>query len=197
MAKSTRILLSYIKARLLPIKPERSYEDWVVNRFGRVLFDTFFKSYTEKVWGMPTNAISADWAAQRIKGLSLVEAVLSAFKKPGKGEVVKTLIEEFHYPRLGPGQMWEAARDKIRGLGGAVHMDRRVVRIDHDGSSVTSVLARDASGKLRLDALARPEFDAYQGVLGHFHVQTNKTDPGPAFQWDLLIDGARSQMGLK
>lgn len=151
MIRSARILASYLHARLRPIRPERSYEDWVVNRFGRVLFETFFKSYTEKVWGMPTHAISADWAAQRIKGLSLIEAVLSAFKwssRPGQGEVVKTLIEEFHYPRLGPGQMWETARDKIREMGGGVHMDRRVVRIDHDGTAVQAVVAKDAAGRM-------------------------------------------------
>ena len=75
--RSTRILASYIKARLRPIRPERSFEDWVVNRFGRILFEIFFKTYTEKLWGMPTHTISADWAAQRIKGLSLVKAVVS------------------------------------------------------------------------------------------------------------------------
>ncbi|WP_197490774.1 NAD(P)/FAD-dependent oxidoreductase [Planctomyces sp. SH-PL62] len=150
VTRSARILLSYLKARLRPIRPERSFEDWVVNRFGRVLFETFFKSYTEKVWGMPTNAISADWAAQRIKGLSLVRAVFGALRGglgSRDGEVIKTLIEEFHYPRLGPGQMWESARDRIRTLGGSVDMDRRVVQIDHDGSSVTAVVARDAAGR--------------------------------------------------
>ena len=148
--RAARILLSYLKARLRPIKPERSFEDWVVNRFGRVLFETFFKSYTEKVWGLPTNAISADWAAQRIKGLSLVQAVFGALKGglgSRKGEVIKTLIEEFYYPRLGPGQMWETARDRIRSMGGSIHMDRRVVRIDHDGSAVNAVVARDAAGR--------------------------------------------------
>src|SRR4051794_17086850 len=148
--RSTRILLSYLRARLNPIRPERSFEDWVVNRFGRELFNTFFKSYTEKVWGMPTSTISADWAAQRIKGLSLTNAVLSALtggRKSRKGEVIKTLIDEFQYPRLGPGQMWEAARDRIRGQGGAVHLDRRVVTIEHDGTAVTSFLARDSGGR--------------------------------------------------
>ncbi len=148
---SSRILLSYIKARLKPIQPERSFEDWVVNRFGRMLFEIFFKTYTEKVWGMPTNEISADWAAQRIKGLSLVGAVMNAlfapFKK-GKGEVIKTLIDQFHYPRLGPGQMWEAARDRIVKAGGGVHMDRKAVSIEHDGTAVTSVLAQDGQGRL-------------------------------------------------
>jgi len=148
--RSMRILHSYLTARICPIQPERTFEDWVVNRFGRELFKTFFKSYTEKVWGMPTSEISADWAAQRIKGLSLTGAVLNAFLgglKPGKGEVIKTLIDEFQYPRLGPGQMWEAARDRIRTQGGAVHLDRKVVKIEHDGSAVTAFVATDSQGR--------------------------------------------------
>jgi protoporphyrinogen oxidase len=150
LVRSFRIVASYIQAQLRPIKPERSLEDWVVNRFGRKLFEIFFKSYTEKVWGMPTTTISADWAAQRIKDLSLVRAVTSAlFGKLGRnrGAVIKTLIEEFQYPRLGPGQMWEVARDRIRAQGGAVHLDRRVVRIEHDGERVTSFLAIDGDGR--------------------------------------------------
>jgi protoporphyrinogen oxidase len=149
--RSARILASYLKARLAPIRPEKSFEDWVVNRFGRLFFEIFFKTYTEKVWGMPTNTITADWAAQRIQGLSLTKAVAHALfgarKKRGKG-VVKTLIDRFQYPRLGPGQMWEAARDKIVAAGGAVHMDRRVERIEHDGSAVTAFIARDSRGRL-------------------------------------------------
>jgi protoporphyrinogen oxidase len=148
--RSLRIMASYVQARLRPIRPERSLEDWVVNRFGRLLFEIFFKTYTEKVWGMPTSTISADWAAQRIKGLSLVGAVWNALfgKGKNKGAVIKTLIDEFQYPRLGPGQMWEAARDRIAASGGAVHLDRRVVRIEHDGSSVTALVARDSQGRL-------------------------------------------------
>ena len=149
--RSARILLSYLRARARPIRPERSFEDWIVNRFGRVLFETFFKSYTEKVWGMPTSEISADWAAQRIKGLSLVGAVWNALTGgfgSKRGEVVKTLIDQFQYPRLGPGQMWETARDHIRSLGGAVHLDRRVVQIEHDGTAVQSLVARDETGRL-------------------------------------------------
>ena len=140
---------SYFKARLRPIRPERSVEDWVVNRFGRMLFTIFFKTYTEKVWGIPTSEISADWAAQRIKGLSLTRAVLNALlgAPRSKSEVVKTLIDRFEYPRLGPGQMWEAARDRVRAAGGAVHMDRRVVRIEHDGSVVHAFVAVDSQGR--------------------------------------------------
>jgi protoporphyrinogen oxidase len=152
--RAAKILASYVKARLRPIRPERSFEDWVVNRFGRVLFEIFFKTYTEKVWGMPTDTISADWAAQRIKGLSLTRAVASALfggfgKGRGKknGEVIKTLIDSFQYPRLGPGQMWETARDRVVGQGGAVVNDRRVVRVEHDGRSVTAFVAADAAGR--------------------------------------------------
>jgi len=150
MVRSIRIVSSYIKARLAPIRPERSVEDWVVNRFGRELFGIFFKSYTEKVWGMPTSAISADWAAQRIKDLSLTRAVAAAifgFVGKRRGEVIKTLIDEFHYPRLGPGQMWEVARDKIRDQGGAVHLDRRVIEVEHNGSAIVSFLAVDRQGR--------------------------------------------------
>ncbi|MHB1558665.1 MAG: NAD(P)/FAD-dependent oxidoreductase [Isosphaeraceae bacterium] len=149
--RACRIVASYLKARAMPIRPERSFEDWVVNRFGRVLFEIFFKSYSEKLWGMPTNAISADWAAQRIKDLDLVRAVTAALfggLRSRKGEVIKTLIDRFEYPRLGPGQMWETARDRVRDQGGAVHLDRKVVSIEHDGSAVTAMVATDASGKL-------------------------------------------------
>jgi protoporphyrinogen oxidase len=151
--RSARIVASYARARLRPIRPERSVEDWVVNRFGRVLFEIFFRTYTEKVWGMSTSEITADWAAQRIKGLSLTSAVWNALfgrlgPSKGKGEIIKTLIDSFQYPRLGPGQMWEAARELVRGRGGAVHHDRRVVRVEHDGDAVTAFVARDAQGRL-------------------------------------------------
>lgn len=150
--RSVQCVASYFKARLRPIHPERSVEDWVVNRFGRSLFTIFFKTYTEKVWGMPTSEISADWAAQRIKGLSLIGAMVNAlfggWAKRRKREIVKTLIETFQYPRLGPGQMWETARDRINEAGGAVHMDRRVVRIEHDGTNVQAFIARDSEGRL-------------------------------------------------
>ena len=129
-------------ARLRPIQPERSFEDWTVNRFGRLLFEMFFKTYTEKVWGMSTKEITAEWAAQRIKGLNLTKTVLNALfgkRANGKGEVIKTLIDSFQYPRLGPGQMWEAAREKVRDGGNAVHHDARVARVEHDGSAVTRI----------------------------------------------------------
>ncbi len=149
--RAARILLSYVMARLRPIRPERSFEDWTVNRFGRLLFEMFFKTYTEKVWGMSTKEISADWAAQRIKGLNLTKTVLNALiggKGKRNGEVIKTLIDSFQYPRLGPGQMWEAAREKVRAGGNVVQHDARVTRIEHAHSSVTAYVTASSTGKL-------------------------------------------------
>ncbi|MFO0958502.1 MAG: NAD(P)/FAD-dependent oxidoreductase [Isosphaeraceae bacterium] len=147
---SLRCGFSYLRASLFPIKPEVSFEDWVVNRFGRALFETFFKTYTEKVWGMPTSTISADWAAQRIKGLNafraLADALLGGLRRK-KGEVIKTLIDRFQYPRLGPGQMWEACRDRIVERGGTVRMDQRVIRIEHDNSSIRAFVTGDSDGR--------------------------------------------------
>src|SRR5690348_10818710 len=111
---SARCVLSYLWGRRFPVKPEKSFEDWVSNRFGKRLFNIFFKTYTEKVWGIPCSEISADWASQRIKGLSLKDAVLNAFRGNSKdGAVIKTLIDSFEYPRLGPGMMWERTRDDL------------------------------------------------------------------------------------
>src|SRR5438045_5877505 len=100
-------LTSYARARLQPIKNPRTLEDWVRNQFGWRLFNIFFKTYTEKVWGISTKELSADWAAQRIKGLNLLTAMKQAVLHQREGAVIKTLIDTFRYPRLGPGQMWE------------------------------------------------------------------------------------------
>jgi protoporphyrinogen oxidase len=145
---SIACVLSYGWAKLFPKKPEVSFEDWVSNRFGKRLFRIFFKTYTEKVWGIPTNKLSADWAAQRIKGLSLLKAIQNAFRGPAKaGEaVIKTLVDTFDYPRLGPGQMWERAAADVRSLGGRIEMGARVVRISHQAGRVTSVEAERGDG---------------------------------------------------
>ena len=127
---------SYAKARLVPIDQPKSFQDWVINRFGERLFRIFFKTYTEKVWGMPCSEISADWAAQRIKGLSLSTALLSALRgHDAEAPVVKTLIETFRYPRLGPGMMWDAAASRVRQLGGQVRLGRLVTGLELDTRS--------------------------------------------------------------
>ena len=141
------ILISYIRARLSPIKPETTFAQWVTNRFGKRLFQIFFKSYTEKVWGISCDEISADWAAQRIKGLSLREAILSAFQGKKAKPTATTLIRNFFYPRLGPGQMWETATSKITALGGKVLLDRRVQTIHWDETGVTHVTGTNQQGE--------------------------------------------------
>jgi protoporphyrinogen oxidase len=126
--EAARCVVSYAKARLWPVTPVRSFQDWVTNAFGDRLFSIFFKTYTEKVWGMDCREISADWAAQRIRGLSLSKAVLSAFaRRPSnRHATVKTLINTFRYPRLGPGMMWDAAAAKAEAAGARLLQGRRV-----------------------------------------------------------------------
>jgi protoporphyrinogen oxidase len=137
---SVAVLASYARAQLHPIDPERSFEDWICNRFGRRLFDMFFKSYTEKVWGMPCGEIGAEWAAQRIKGLSLWTAVRSMLHASGSAHIT-SLVHEFEYPRLGPGMMWETCRDRVTAGGGEVRLGMPVTAIQHDGCRVTAVVA--------------------------------------------------------
>jgi len=138
MIESVRILISYLHAQITPSPVEETFEQWVSNRFGKRLFNMFFKSYTEKVWGIPTNKIRADWAAQRIKDLSIKTILLNAIRNNGK---IKTLINRFYYPRLGPGMMWDRVRDLIVAGGGTVRMNTRVERIrynDHMSCIITS-----------------------------------------------------------
>jgi protoporphyrinogen oxidase len=133
-AEVARSGASYAAAHLRPRPEAETFEDWVSQRFGRRLFELFFRSYTEKVWGVPTSEIRAEWAAQRIRGLSLWRAARSAIGAGG-GEV-RSLIEEFHYPRLGPGQMWERMASEIERLGGEVVLNRPVtgIRTRDDGT---------------------------------------------------------------
>src|SRR5207245_746819 len=148
--RSALCVLSWMKARLFPVRNPRNFEDWVSNQFGKRLFNTFFKSYTEKVWGMSCKEISADWAAQRIKGLSLRTAIWNALapKKPQQnGAVIKTLLDTFRYPRRGPGMMWEACAVKIRALGGDIEMGQRVNQCSYDDAAGLWTLTHtDAQG---------------------------------------------------
>lgn len=146
LLNSTQIVLSYARSQLFPYPQEESFEEWVSNRFGRRLYEIFFKTYTEKVWGIPCSELKAEWAAQRIKGLSLPTAVRNALFKP-RGQTVKTLIEEFEYPRYGPGMLWARARKMVEEAGSEVSLDSEVVRLSvaaDDGrlqvSSVTALV---------------------------------------------------------
>ena len=134
-----RIIGSYIKWKIRPKKQEETFEEWVINRFGGRLYMHFFHSYTRKVWGIPPSEIRADWAAQRIKNLSLPKAVWNAIS--GANDTA-SLIEEFQYPRLGPGMMWEKTRDLVEQKGGTVQMRSEVVKVNRDGNRVTSIDVR-------------------------------------------------------
>jgi protoporphyrinogen oxidase len=144
LIRSAACLLSFAYAKAFPIKNPRNFHEWVRNQFGEKLFSIFFKTYTEKVWGMSCEEISADWAAQRIKGLDLGVAIKTALKrallpkrsaKAGNGAVVKTLIEGFQYPRKGPGMMWEAAARKITERGGKLLMGRELMGLAFNSES--------------------------------------------------------------
>jgi protoporphyrinogen oxidase len=150
--ESTRCMMSYGWAKVRPHPDPKSFEDWVSNHFGKRLFSIFFKTYTEKVWGMSCKEISADWAAQRIKGLSLATAVRNALlpqRKPkDRSAVVKTLIDTFRYPRRGPGMMWERCAAEVRRMGGRVHMARRVSGCCYDaGAGEWTVTAITPAGE--------------------------------------------------
>lgn len=142
-----RIIGSYVRWHLFPYREEVTFEQWVTNRFGKRLFETFFKSYTEKVWGIPCSELKAEWAAQRIKDLSLKTAITAMFLKPQ--ETIKTLIEEFDYPRRGPGMLWTAVQDRINERGGQVQLNSNVVRIHRQGQRITGVTV-EQDGRTRL-----------------------------------------------
>ncbi len=154
--RTLRVGTSYLLSRVRQITPEKSLEDFLINRFGRQLYLTFFKSYTEKVWGTPCEDISAEWGAQRIKGLSLTTAIKHFVKKTfaGKpsGDLAQkgtdtSLIERFMYPKFGPGQLWEHVADLIREQGGEIHMGWKVAAIHCEGSRVVSVDAVNSQGE--------------------------------------------------
>ena len=136
--ESIRIALSYLRWQVSPHRREESFEQWVTNRFGKRLFEIFFKSYTEKVWGISCSELKAEWAAQRIKDLSLKTVLLSMFIRPKK--TIKTLIDQFDYPRRGPGMMWNAVKDRIESRGGEVRINTGVIRIHRNGNGIESVV---------------------------------------------------------
>ena len=148
--EALRCVASYARARLQPIKDPRSLEEWVRNQFGWRLYSIFFKTYTEKVWGISTKELSADWAAQRIKSLDLWLVIRSALLPHGRptkrGEVVTTLIDSFRYPRQGPGQMWERVADLCREKGYPVLFGRSIAKVNHHRGRVRSVVVGAPSG---------------------------------------------------
>ena len=135
-----------------PYPVEDNFEQWVTNRFGKRLYEIFFKTYTEKVWGIPCTEIRAEWAAQRIQGLSLARAILTATPLTRRSTAIRTLIHEFWYPRLGPGQMWERCRDRVEAMGGVVLMRHAARTIELRDGRAVAVRARTPSGDRRFEA---------------------------------------------
>ena len=140
VGRSVSVMLSYLRAQLFPHRPEETFEHWVTNRFGRQLFEMFFKTYTEKVWGISCSELKADWAAQRIKDLSLRSAILGMLVSPGTR--IRTLIASFLYPRRGPGQMWEAFQRDIESRGGEVWLNTEVIGLEREDQTINSVTLR-------------------------------------------------------
>ncbi len=146
--EATSCLLSYLRVSRQAPEPVRSFEDWVVRAFGRRLYEIFFRSYTEKVWGVPCAEISADWAAQRIRGLSLLSLMRSLL--PGRargGAVVKTLTDHFRYPPHGPGEVWERVTEIIKSKGGEVRMGERVMAVECKAGRTTSITTESTNGR--------------------------------------------------
>ena len=150
---SARVLASYAKAQLSPALPEDTFDRWVSNRFGSRLFEIFFKTYTEKVWGIPCNEIMAEWAAQRIKGLSLLTAVKNALfpQRPSDSStVIKTLIDAFDYPERGPGMMWERVAEIVQEKGSDVQLGRRVERLRWEPGRMIAVETDGREGRVEV-----------------------------------------------
>jgi len=158
LSATMRIGFSYLFAQVLPIKPEKSLQDFIVNRFGRELYATFFRDYTEKVWGVPCDEISAEWGAQRIKGLSLIGMVSNAFSAIFRSSSIDqksietSLIEQFLYPKHGPGQMWQRVAEKVQAAGGEVQFGTRVVGLNKTGDRISSLVVEMDEGKREIEA---------------------------------------------
>ena len=152
--EAIRCVASYAWARIRPPKRQDMYEGWLVARFGSRLYHHFFKTYTEKVWGHPPAEMPADWAAQRVKNLSLASAVVNALLPKRNQKDITSLIEEFQYPRLGPGMMWERCRDLVEAQGTKVSMNTRVEKIRHAGGQVEAVVASHQGGLTEYPASA-------------------------------------------
>jgi protoporphyrinogen oxidase len=149
--EAVRIVASYLRAQIHRDRDERTFEQWVTNRFGRRLFEIFFESYTEKIWGIPCSEIDADWAAQRIKNLDVSVLIKNALLGPAaraRGQRVTSLIDRFHYPRHGPGQLWEACAERLGKRGVEVRTRARVERICHDGRRVHAVTLRHSDSRV-------------------------------------------------
>ena len=148
-----KIGCSYMKALAFPIKDEKSLEDFMINRFGRELYLTFFKDYTEKLWGIDCNKISAEWGAQRIKGISILKVIKQIFTSitgKKKGVVETSFIESFFYPKFGPGHMWQSVADLVTEKGGQINLNEKVTKVVKKENKITAIETTDTNGNTRL-----------------------------------------------
>ncbi len=147
--ESTACIFSYLRSHFAPAKDVKTFEDWVTRAFGRRLYEIFFKTYTEKVWGIPCSSISADWAAQRIRGLSVPALIKAALRWPsGKdAPIIKTLIDHFRYPARGPGEMWETMASRIVAMGAKLKMGERAIAIERKSGQIIQIVTEDQSSK--------------------------------------------------
>lgn len=152
LIESLRCFLSYAWVHIRPPRDQSSFEGWTASRFGWRLYRTFFKTYTEKVWGIPANEIQADWAVQRIKNLSLMKATLNALLPARRGQTITSLIDEFRYPKYGPGMMWEYAKVKAERGGSRVIFNARVTGLIGDGNKAVAVMADTDAGQRSFEA---------------------------------------------
>ena len=185
IVNSALILLSYFKAkvqaRMRSNWVAENFEEWVTDRFGRRLYETFFKTYTEKVWGIPCTQIRADWAAQRIQGMSLKRAVINALFG---SQNAKSLIKEFDYPLLGPGMMWERFQEKVESQGSPVLMETQVTRVEREGNRIKSITVLQADKTIQITGA---DFISTMPVTALLH----RMDPQPP---EHVLEAAR---GLK
>ncbi|HBH74839.1 MAG TPA: FAD-dependent oxidoreductase [Acidimicrobiaceae bacterium] len=147
--EAVRCVLSYLWVRIRPPKDVTTFEGYIASKFGWRLYGIFFKTYTEKVWGVPADQIQADWAAQRVKNLDLLRAIINSLAPRRNQKEITSLIEEFEYPRHGPGMMWERCHELVEGQGGEVHFHHAVSRIEHANGVATGVIAETPAGEVR------------------------------------------------
>ena len=187
--EAAKCIASYAAARIRPPKDQSDYESWLVARFGWRLYRTFFKTYTEKVWGVPVSEMPSDWAAQRVKSLSLSNAIINAVLPKRNQKEITSLIEEFQYPKYGPGMMWETAATKIDGKGGRIIFEEKVSKIHHSGGRATGLTTTVTGGygpgagapeASRTDIGAETHYDADEIISSmSFSSLLKAMDPAP------------------
>ena len=210
LVRTFRSGISYLRSALLPRRNERSLEDFFINRFGQQLYLTFFKSYTEKVWGVPCDQISAEWGAQRIKGLSLravaAHFLKRTFRAKRSGDIAQkqtetSLIEKFLYPKLGPGQLWEHAADLVRQGGGEIHFGLTIDRVNVYGTKLISIEGHDEAGdRVTFDGdyffSTMPVRDLIRAISGKVPPEVTKVSEGLMYRDFITVGLLASKLSV-